>query len=356
MHLMVSRPDCVTTVADDIRARFSLLGESSAFAEVLHAIRRLAPFDAALLIQGETGTGKELVGRALHYLSNRRDGPFIPINCGAIPDSLIETELFGHTRGAFTDAREARDGVIAQARGGTLFLDELEALSPRGQVALLRFLQDQEYRPVGGGPLRHANVRVLGSTNVDLNALAERGEYRPDLLFRLHVLTLQLPPLRARGHDVILLAQAFARRFSQQYHRPEKELHPESLLYLRQHSWPGNIRELENLMLRAVLMSDDAQLKLNAASTPAPVAAANGSVPTQHEVPLTSVSFRKAKARVIAQFERAYIEELLTRTGGNISLAARLSGKERSRLGKLLRKHGLSGASFRVAASATTST
>jgi two-component system, NtrC family, response regulator GlrR len=311
----------------------NLVGSSSAFLASVELIRRVAACDATVLIQGETGTGKELAARAIHYLGARRDAPFVPINCGAIPESLVENELFGHARGAYTDARESRQGVIAQAEGGTLFLDEVEAMGPRGQVALLRFLEDREYRPVGGSPCG-ANVRVVASSNADLTTLATEGRYRQDLLFRLNILVLALPPLRERGDDVTLLAETFVRRFCRQYRKPPMTLHPDAVRHLAGQDWPGNVRELENLVHRAVVLSDGAVLCLGRApEPPAPGL-------------LTVPRFREAKARAIAAFEKAYLAELLARTRGNLSLAARLSGKERSRLGKLVKKHGIARARF----------
>jgi DNA-binding NtrC family response regulator len=340
---------------DEAFAHLNLVGDSSAFRDVVRAALRMAACGATVLIQGETGTGKELFARALHYLSPRAKGPFIPVNCGAIPDALIETELFGHVRGAFTDAKEAHQGLIAQARGGTLFLDELETTSPHAQVALLRFLQDQEYRPVGGPAVRVADVRVIGSTNADLGALAARGEFRKDLLFRLNVLALELPPLRARGDDVLLLARAFLHRLSDQYRRPAKTLHADAVAYLRGHPWPGNVRELENLVLRSFLLDDGPELRFPAA-TEAGAGWTRPLAPTASGGPLGAVGFREAKARVVAEFERAYIAELLERAQGNVSLAARLAGQERSRFGRLIRKHGLSGAAFRGLSPSTGST
>ena len=199
--------------ADDatvgVTSRLNFIGEAAVFLDILRFIYRVACCEAPVLLQGETGTGKELAASAIHYLSARRNGPFIPVNCGAIPDTLIESELFGHVRGAFTDAKEPRQGVVGQARGGTLFLDELEVISHRGQVALLRFLQDQRYCPIGGAAAKKGDVRVIGASNTDLAKLAARGEFRQDLLFRLNVLICQLPPLRARGDDVLLLAARF---------------------------------------------------------------------------------------------------------------------------------------------------
>src|SRR6185312_8391616 len=186
-----------------------LIGQSQAIVAVRAQLQRFAACDVQVLIEGETGTGKEVAAREIHYASARRDLPFVPVNCGAIPDSLIESELFGHGRGAFTDAKVAQPGLVDHAEGGTLFLDEVDALSPKGQVALLRFLQDHEYRPVGGQKARMANVRLLAATNADLAAQVAGGRFRQDLLFRLEVLTLDLPSLADRPEDVPLLARYF---------------------------------------------------------------------------------------------------------------------------------------------------
>jgi DNA-binding NtrC family response regulator len=308
-------------------AKLNLIGESPQFLEALRLVERFAQSEAAVLIHGETGTGKELAARAIHYLGARRNAPFIPVNCGAIPDSLIESEFFGHARGAFTDAKEPRVGVIEQAQGGTLYLDELEALSPRAQVALLRFLQDHVYRPVGGAALRTANVRIVGSSNVDLEAMARRGDYRSDLVFRLGVLMLDLPPLRDRGNDVALLADRFIARFSAHYRVAPRRLDLSSRQFLLTHPWPGNVRELENLVHRACVLSEGMEIGFPGIDT---------------QPSATPLSFNKAKAAAIAHFERTFLAELLRQTGGNITMAARLCGKERSRLGKLVKKHGLS--------------
>jgi DNA-binding NtrC family response regulator len=312
----------------------NLIGKAPAFLEALRCIRKLSMCDAPVLIHGETGTGKELAARAIHYLGSRRAAPFIPVNCGAIPDNLVESEFFGHTRGAFTDAKETRAGVIEQAEGGTLYLDELEALTPRGQVALLRFLQDHSYRPVGATLGRTANLRVIGSTNADLTEMARRGVYRADLLFRLTVLPLNLPPLRERHGDAAVLADKFVRRFAAEYQLEAKSLDAAAEQYLHTHDWPGNVRELENLVLRAVLLSDGPSLSFPSGPVASP------------EAEVVDEPFHRAKARVIADFERSYVTELLRRAGGNLSLAARLCGKERSRLGKLVKKYGLERAAF----------
>ena len=205
-------PELVRTLAD-----LNLVGHSPAFLEAMCDMRRLVRCDAPVLIVGETGTGKELVARAIHYLGARSSGPFVPINCGALPDHLVENELFGHERGAYTDAKSSALGAIGEAAGGTLFLDEVEALSPKAQAALLRFLQDREYRPLGARQARRADTRVVAASNADLRALSDRREFRSDLYFRLDILRVTLPPLRTRGADIELLATHFADLYARQY-------------------------------------------------------------------------------------------------------------------------------------------
>jgi DNA-binding NtrC family response regulator len=324
-------------------AGLNLVGKSPPFLEVLELTKRFSGCDATVLVQGETGTGKELVARAIHYLGARRNFPFIPVNCGALPDTLVESELFGHARGAFTDAREAKHGLIAEAQGGTLFLDEIDVLTPKAQAALLRFLQDFEYRPVGGAVVRDANVRIIAASNAHLDGLTKENRFRKDLLFRLNVLTVDLPPLRERGRDVILLAERFLGRLDRQYRKLPKSIHPDAVTRLLEYEWPGNVRELENLVHREFLMTDEAVLHLHCL---APACPRRKDAREAALSPITEFRFQEAKASAIAQFERAYIVALLARTQGNISLAARISGKERSRLGKLVRKYGLERISF----------
>ncbi len=317
-------------------ARFNLIGKSRSFAQALALITKFATCDATVLIQGETGTGKELAARAIHYLGARRDLPFVPVNCGALPENLVESELFGHVRGAFTDAKQARIGFVAQARGGTLFLDEIEAMSPRAQVALLRFLQDKEYRPVGGGVVKDANVRVLGSSNADLQVMVQKGLFRSDLLFRLNVLVLRMPPLRERTGDVAVLAEAFLRRLSLQYGAPSRVFHPHTLQALDAYDWPGNVRELENVVHRQVVMASGPVIEIASVDPYAP----DPNLPTVARS-VADEGFKSAKARAVAQFEKAYLAALLAKTAGNMTLASRISGKDRSDLGKLVKKYGL---------------
>ncbi len=228
-------------------AELNLIGRSPAFLSVMRGLSRLVQCDAPVLIEGETGTGKELVARAIHYLGPRAEGPFVPVNCGALPDHLVENELFGHERGAYTDARSGAPGAIGEAVGGTLFLDEVEALSPKAQVALLRFLQDREYRPLGGRHGRRADTRVVAASNADLRILTAERAFRADLYFRLDILSLALPPLRARTEDIAHLAHHFLDRYRRQYRLKPLSLDRRCLPILHDYPWPGNVRELENL-------------------------------------------------------------------------------------------------------------
>lgn len=317
-------------------ANANLMGNSPQFKAVLQQIRRFANVAATVLITGESGTGKEQAARALHYLGERSDKPFVPVNCASLSDSLAESELFGHERGAFTDAKHAVDGLIGEANGGTLFLDEIDALPPKIQAALLRFLQDRTYRRVGGGALRHADVRIVAATNADLELLCKERKFRLDLFYRLNVLKLHMPSLRERGEDSLEMAHAFLRRLEYQYNSSPKYLHPEALEFIKTHDWPGNVRELENVLHRDFLMTETDELQLSEIRR-------NLSLTVQARVLFakTCCSFKEAKARNVAEFEKFYVREMLALTKGNISAAARLAGKERSAFGKLARKYGL---------------
>jgi DNA-binding NtrC family response regulator len=324
---------------EDQFARLNLAGDSLTWRATLRTLRRIAAHDATALIEGETGTGKDLAARAIHYLGMRRDFPFVPLNCGALPDTLLESELFGYERGAFTDARERRTGLIAEARGGTLFLDEVEAMTPRAQVVLLRFLQDQTYMPLGGRTVAKANVRIIAASNADLGEEVARGRFRSDLWFRLRVLLVQLPPLRERTGDVRLLADLFLDRFNRQYERGPRRLTPQALAALDAHEWPGNVRELESVILREFLLHDNSSDELSVHLGPLRSIAPAATPPPD---------FKRAKAIAVAEFERNYLRQLLTCTQGNISLAARLSRKDRSALNKLVKKHGIAARLFRA--------
>jgi DNA-binding NtrC family response regulator len=316
-------------------AQLDLVGRSGQFLDALAIIEKFAACDHAVLIEGETGTGKELAARAVHYLGGRRRLPFIPLNCGALPDALVESELFGHVRGAFTDARESSPGIISQARGGTLFLDEIEVMATRAQVALLRFLQNKEYRQVGGTTPIASDARIIGATNADLEAMARKGAFRTDLFFRLNVLKVRLPPLRERPGDVMVLAAHFVERLNREFKGAPKRLDPRSETTLANHRWPGNVRELENLVLRRYLLEPGRVVCISSVEESS--TGLSGEPPPD----ATDGCFKVAKARAVAAFEQSYIRALLAKARGNLSLASRISGKDRSDLLRLLRKHGL---------------
>jgi DNA-binding NtrC family response regulator len=311
-----------------------MIGRSAEFSAALQLIGKIARNDAPVLIEGETGTGKELAARALHYGGARRDHPFIPLNCGALPDTLMENELFGHRKGAYTDAKSEQAGVIAHAHHGTLFLDEIDALTPRAQIVFLRFLQDQQYRPLGSGEARSADVRIIAASNADLEALTRRGDFRLDLLYRLKVMHIVLPPLRERCGDIALLAEHFLARCAARFKSGEKRLTPGSLQRLEDYDWPGNVRELENFICREYLLADDGVIE---AAMPGP-----RRQPTK--LPRTDygqLSFKQAKNRAIAEFERQYVADILSAAAGNVTKAASLVGKERRAFGRLLKKHDI---------------
>jgi DNA-binding NtrC family response regulator len=314
-------------------ARFNLHGSSSQFRQTCALVAKFASVDATVLLVGETGTGKEMLGRAIHYMSARKDQPFIPVNCAALAEALVESELFGHERGAFTDAKAVLPGLIHEADRGTLFLDEIDSLSPKAQAALLRFLQDGSYRRVGGTGTRHSDARIVVATNADLGQLVEARQFRQDLLYRLNVLTLQIPPLRARAGDAVELAELFLARFNRQYRIAPKRFHPDSLAFIAAQLWPGNVRELENVILREFLLCEGDEIRLGSPAVASP----------RENLDVSSaLSFKDAKTLAVAAFERRYVHDIMQRAQGNLSHAARLAGQERSAFGKLARKHGLS--------------
>lgn len=306
-----------------------LVGRSAAFTHVLAQLPRLARSAMPALITGETGTGKELCARAIHFLSNRRDCPFVAVDCAALPDHLVENELFGHMRGAYTDAHRDQRGLVEIAEGGTLFLDEIDALSPSAQGKLLRFLQERTFRPLGSERVRSADVNVIAATNRDLDAAVGAKQFRDDLFYRLNVLRLHLPPLRARRGDIGLLAVHFLSEQRTAIDGTPKAFSAASLRLLSAHDWPGNLRELHNVVQRAIVNCEGTQI------LPCHVALAD-STAASHEVP---AYFRTARAAAVAAFERRYVEDLLRKHGGNVTHAARDAHKERRVFGRLIKKH-----------------
>lgn len=315
-----------------------LVGESEAFLAAVHKVPCLAKSDATVLITGETGTGKELFARAVHYNGVRRGNPFIPVNCGALPDHLLENELFGHVRGAYTDASSAEKGLLAEAEGGSVFLDEVDTLSLSAQAKVLRFLQDREYKPLGCSRNLTADVRIIGATNADLRERMRAGLFREDLFHRLNVLTLRVPALRERASDISILANHFLSRYGLQYGRGRLTFSGATVRKLMAYSWPGNVRELEGLVHRAAVLSSSDLL--HPEDLELPVAA---SVEAVEAGPLQA-----AKNRAVGEFERSYLSNLLTEHRGNVSRAARAAGKDRRALQRLIRKHGLDRQAFQV--------
>jgi two-component system response regulator HydG len=307
----------------------AILGRSPALQRSLEQAGRVAPHsDVSVLIGGETGTGKELLARAIHYNSPRAAAPFVEINCAAIPVTLLETELFGHERGAFTGAVAAKPGLFELAHGGTLFLDEVGNLPLELQPKLLRALEEREIRRVGGQAVRHIDVRVIAATHVDLAAAVRRGEYREDLYYRLHVVTLVLPPLREREGDVELLAETFVARLATSYGLPVPPLGPEARAALRAHRWPGNVRELRNAIERALVLSPPGTLRAEELRPPQP----GGSGAVSGEMANGSLPFPTD----LASLNRAAAARMLELTAGNKSEAARRLGISRPRLQRLL--------------------
>jgi len=321
-----------------------IIGSAPGFLEALARTGLLAQSDVTILIIGETGTGKELIARSLHYQSARAGKPFVPINCAALPESLIESELFGHEQGAFTDAKRAQRGMVGVSNHGTLMLDEVDSLSAKGQAALLRFLQDGLYRPVGSTEFHRADLRVVAATNSNLEALVEQGRFRRDLFFRLDVATIELPPLRERRDDIVMLAEAFLARFARMHRLVAPPLRDEDREKLRSYRWPGNVRELENAMHRAVLLGGDGVLKLPPRIEAA--CAQTAAAPAAAAIEFVG-SLREVRRRQMHGFEERYLRWLLGETRGNISAAARRARTERRHLGRLIRRIGIDPNAFR---------
>lgn len=312
-----------------------LVGQSAIFQKEINKIPIVAKCDANILITGETGTGKELCARSIHYLSSRSYGPFVPVNCGAIPVELVENELFGHEKGAFTGATGAQPGLIHEARGGTLFLDEIDCLPSLAQVKLLRFLQEKEYRPVGSSKLRVADLRVISATNLDVELAVRDGQLRRDLYYRLNVLPLRLPPLRERREDIAVLTKHFLDTYASRFKKGTLRVPADTLRCLELYDWPGNVRELEHVVERAVVLASGSDIEIDDLSLPRVVGSSE------------SVSFKTAKARVIEQFERGYIQKLLLTHRGNISKSAQAAGKNRRAFFELVRKYDIDVNHFR---------
>lgn len=315
----------------------NLIGESPAFTAETGKIPVLARSDISVLISGETGTGKEMVARAIHYLSPRAGETFVPVNCGAIPVELLENELFGHERGAFTGASGTRNGLIQEAEKGTLFLDEVDSLPQLAQVKLLRFLQSKEFRPLGSTKVLTGDVRIIAASNANLEQAVAAGTLRRDLYYRLNVVPIVLPPLRERANDIVLLARHFLGEYAARLNSPAVEFSPEAERKLMLYGWPGNVRELEHVIERMVVLCTQQTIH------------EDDIIFSGENNNLTELSFAEMKANVIAQFETNYVQSLLLAYKGNISRAAQAAQKERRTFWELVRKHKIDVQRFKIA-------
>ncbi|HXV91075.1 MAG TPA: sigma-54 dependent transcriptional regulator [Gemmatimonadales bacterium] len=304
------------------------LGKSRVFVEVMRLAEQVAPTDSTVLIQGESGTGKEVIARYIHELSTRCDGPFLSINCGALPESLLESELFGHVRGSFTGAVRDKQGLFMAARGGTFFLDEIGEMSPATQVKLLRVLQEREAIPVGGTEAVPVDVRVVAATNRELEEEIKRGRFRTDLYYRLNVIALHLPPLRERRDDIALFVDAFLKRIAARGSEPPKRLSPAALDAVLAHAWPGNVRELENALEHAAVLTRGETIEVTTLPE---------RVTRRQTIPL--VSEQDHPTPTLDVIERAYITWVLQSEGGNKTRAAEVLGIDPSTLYRKLTRY-----------------
>lgn len=308
------------------------IGKSPAFMAAIEKIPRIACCDATVLLIGDTGTGKEMCARTVHYLSPRAKKPFIPVNCGSIPGDLFENEMFGHESGAFTDARHSQRGLIGEAEGGTLFLDEIDSLPMSAQVKILRFLQDKVYRSLGATRYRQADTRLIAASNQDLMRKVRERTFREDLYYRLNVVSLSLPTLRERQEDIMPLALHFLQTAAREYNRDVTHFSPAAMKRLMAYTWPGNVRELENIVRRAVITIDGAVINSSDIifDTDGPMRVGPATEP-----------FKIAKARVVDAFERSYLTEVISACDGNVSKAARQAQKNRRAFFALLKKYNM---------------
>jgi two-component system response regulator HydG len=303
-------------------APFGIVGSSKAIHKVFQAIEKAAATSATVLITGESGTGKELVARAIHYTSSRAGAPFVPVNCGGIPESLLESELFGYVKGAFTGAFESRAGFFQTADGGTIFLDEISETSTAMQIKLLRVLQDKEVCMIASRRPQKVDVRILAATNKDLSESVAKGKFREDLFYRINVISISIPPLRERGKDILILARHFAEKFSNEYNKPSCQFSESALRVLQSYYWPGNVRELENLIQSLVIMKDGVVID----------------TPDLPALMRFSVMKENGFKRTLAQVEREYIDNVLSMVKGNKTEAARILGITRKTLREKLKK------------------
>ena len=331
-------------VDPDKDGRFGeMVGRSLKMRQVFGLLKKIAPMDVSVLITGETGTGKELVARGLHDYSGRRKGPFVVLDCGSIPENLIESELFGHEKGSFTGATAAREGAFERAHGGTIFLDEIGELRIDMQPRLLRVLENREVRRVGGGEVIDVDVRVVAATNRDLSKEVQEGNFREDLFFRLNVINVQLPPLRGRREDIPHLIQNALAEPEVIARHGQKRVTPAAMLVLQGYAWPGNVRELVNVVSHLLTFSDGPDVDLQHLPPRLTMQGQKQPLPFNEHL-----GFHEAKEQLLETFEREYLTVLLKRCEGNISRAARESGMHRKSIERLVKKYELDARALRA--------
>jgi DNA-binding NtrC family response regulator len=316
-----------------------IVGRSPVMLEIFRLVETVCRTNSTVLISGESGTGKELVARALHSLSLRRDRPFVAVNCGAMPEALLESELFGHVRGAFTGADKDKKGLIEAADGGTVFLDEIGEMTPPMQVKLLRVLQERKFRRVGGTEESAANIRVIAATNRDLPKLVGEGKFREDLFYRLNVIPVRMPPLRERADDIPLIAEHFLAKYTREMNKQIEGFAPEALTALKAYSWPGNVRELENVVERAVALESEARVGLKTLPDNLREGRPATARPSGDDVLDAGAGF--SLERHLQDIERAHLGRALERSGGVQTRAAEVLGLSFRQFRYLAKKHGL---------------
>ena len=330
----------------ELSSRFeNILGNSAKMRQVFELIQNIAPTNTTALIVGESGTGKELVARAIHERSERRSQTFLAVNCSAFTETILESELFGHTKGSFTGAANYRKGLFEEADGGTVFLDEIGETAPSIQAKLLRVLQEGEVKPVGSNENRKVDVRVIAATNLDLPFAIQEKRFREDLYYRVNVINIQIPPLREREEDIPLLVHHFVRKYASRAKKNVNGVSSKALAVLLTHRWPGNVRELENVVERAVVLAKGKTIQ----SEDLPDVLVSMSDPNLllQKANNCDLPYREAKRKTIASFERQYLEDLLTRAGGVIAEAARIAEMDRSNFRRLLNRYTIDVSQFK---------